>query len=322
MRRLCLFNSLKVLLDASLVTLGPALVVETVVDGGVRATGSGLDLSLDLSVVLLRGPSSAVLVPDPDGPSDNVGEARNADEEGELDTGRVGDGTLDGSDDGTTGNTHDKETGGSSSVSSETARAEHEDDGVHDRLETHDGDHANNTASAVQGTDEDDHEEGTGGAEGEEDGSSDNGEQGGTDESADGEGDETVREELGTSLVGKTGDVVCVEEEEGTDGDLSTDVEELGDETGDGSDLLVEGLVELVVGAALGVGKGLGLGLKSLLRDFGELGEEEGKSDHDTETGDGHVDELDRGKIVGVFTREEELGGDEGTREGRYTVPA
>lgn len=51
-----------------------------------------------------------------------------------------------------------------------------------------------------------------------------------------------------------------VVEEEGTDGDLSTDVEELSDETGNGSDLLPERLVEVGV-TALSVGKSLSLGL-------------------------------------------------------------
>lgn len=100
---------------------------------------------------------------------------------------------------------------------------------------------------------------------------------------------------------------------------MSTDVEELSDETGDGSDLLPERLVESRVDT-LSVGKSLGLGLKSLLRDLGKLGEEEGEGDDDTETGYGHVDKLNGGKILGVFTAEEELGSDEGTGERSDTV--
>jgi len=112
---------------------------------------------------------------------------------------------------------------------------------------------------------------------------------------------------------------VSVIEEEGSDGDLSTDVEELSDEAGDGSDLLPEGLVEVRVGT-LSVGKSLSLGLKGLLGDLGKLGEEEGESDHETETGNSHVDVLDSGEIVGVCSREEVLGGDQRSRERGDTV--
>jgi len=115
------------------------------------------------------------------------------------------------------------------------------------------------------------------------------------------------------------GDIFGVVEEEGTDSDLSTDVEELSDETSDGSNLLPEWLVEVGV-TALSVGKSLGLGLKSLLGNLGELGEEEGETDNETETGDSHVDVLDSGKIVGVGSREEVLGGDQRPRERGDTV--
>lgn len=64
------------------------------------------------------------------------------------------------------------------------------------------------------------------------------------------------------------GNLVGVEEEEGSNSDLSSDVEELSDETGDGSDLLPERLVESRVDT-LSVGKGLGLGLQSLLGNLG-----------------------------------------------------
>lgn len=76
-----------------------------------------LDLSLDLSGSLGGGPSSSVLVPDPDGPSEDVDEAWNDNEERDLDSATLGDGTLHRREDGSTGNTHNKETGSSSSVS-------------------------------------------------------------------------------------------------------------------------------------------------------------------------------------------------------------
>jgi hypothetical protein len=204
-------------------------------------------------------------------------------------------------------------------VVTETGGTEDEDDGVHDGLETHDGDQADDTANTVKRSDTDDHDEGTGGTEGEENRGGNDGKEGSSNESADGESDETVREELRSSRVRDTGDLVGVEEEERSDSDLSTDIEELSDESGNGSDLLPEWLVESRVDT-LSVGKSLGLGLKGLFGNLGELGEEEGEGDDDTETGDGHVDELDSGKIIGVFATEEELGGDQRTSEGCNTV--
>ena len=255
---------------------------------------------------------------------EDVGETGDTDEERCLGSSgivnlHVGNGSLDRGKDGTTSDTHDKETGGSSSVSSETGRTEDEDDGVHDRFETHDGDQADNTTGAVKGTNEDDHDESADGASSEKDGGGNKGKKSDTNESTDSEGDETVREEFSTLSVVDAGDDVRVEQEEGTNGNLSTDVEELSDETGDGSDLLPEWLVETRVDT-LSVGKSLSFGLESLLGNFGELGEEEGESDSDTETSDGHVDVLDSSEITRVFTAEEVLGGDQGTGERSNTV--
>jgi hypothetical protein len=204
-------------------------------------------------------------------------------------------------------------------VSTKTGGTEDEDDWVHDGLETHDGDQADDTSDTVKRSNEDDHEESTESTSGEEDGSRDDGKKSDTDESADGEGDETVRQELRSLRVLEEGDIVSVVEEEGTNGDLGTDVEELGDETSDGSDLLPERLVEARVGT-LSVGKSLSLGLESLLGNLGELGEEEGETDNETETGNSHVDVLDSGEIVGVCSREEILGGDQWSRERGDTV--
>jgi hypothetical protein len=219
-----------------------------------------LDLSLDLSGSLGGGPSSSVLIPDPHGPTEDVEETRDTDEEGDLDFTTFGDGTLHGREDGSTGNTHDKETGSSSSVSTKTGCTEDEDDWVHDGFETHDGNQADDTTDTRKRSDEDNHEESTKGAGGEEDGSRDDGKKSDTDESANGEGDETVRQELRSLRVLEEGDIVGVVEEESSDGNLSTDVEELSDETGNGSSLLPEGLVEVGV-TTLSVGKSLGLGL-------------------------------------------------------------
>ena len=219
-----------------------------------------LDLSLDLSGSLGGGPSSSVLVPDPHGPTEDVDETRNTDEERDLDSTTLRDGTLHRGEDGSTGDTHNKETGSSSSVSTKTGGTEDEDDWVHDGFETHDGDHADYTTDTRKRSDEDDHKEGTESAGSEEDGSRDDGKKSDTDESADGEGDETVRQELRSFRVLEEGDIVGVVEEESSDGNLSTDVEELSDETGKGSDLLPEGLVEVGI-TTLSVGKSLSLGL-------------------------------------------------------------
>jgi len=162
-------------------------------------------------------------------------------------------------------------------VVTETGGPEDEDDGVHDGFETHDSDQADDTANTGKRSDTDDHDERTGGTESEEDGGGNDGEEGSSDESADGESDETVREELRSSRVGDTGNLVGVEEEERSDSDLSTDVEELSDESGNGSDLLPEWLVESRV-ETLSVGKSLGLGLKSLFGNLWELGEEEARA--------------------------------------------
>jgi len=226
----------------------------------VSTASVDLDLSLDLSGSLGGGPSSSVLVPDPDGPSEDVDETWNDNEEGDLDSTTLGDGTLHRREDGSTGNTHNKETGSSSSVSAKTGGTEDEDDWVHDGFETHDGDQADDTSDTVERTDEDDHEESAERATGEENGSRDDREESSSDESTDGEGDETVRQELGSLLVRKEGNILGVVEEESSNGDLSSDVKELSNETGDGSNLLPEGLVETGVGA-LSVGKSLGFSL-------------------------------------------------------------
>lgn len=71
----------------------------------------------------------------------------------------------------------------------------------------------------------------------------------------------------------------------------------LGNETGDGSVLLVEGLVDLGVGT-LSLGQSLGLGLKSLLRNLGKLGESEEEGNNNTHTSDGEVDEACEGLVT------------------------
>lgn len=104
-------------------------------------------------------------------------------------------------------------------------------------------------------------------------------------------------------------------------GNLSTDIAKLGDETEDHVVLLVErALTDLV--SELVDGKVLNGGVvQHLLRDLRELGDEKQHSDGDTSTGDGQVDELHIDEVMGVLAGEEELGGDQGTDERCNTVP-
>jgi hypothetical protein len=57
--------------------------------------------------------------------------------------------------DGAAGNTHDEQSGTAPGVPTEPGRAEHEDDGVHDRLEAHDDDREDDGAHAGERADED-----------------------------------------------------------------------------------------------------------------------------------------------------------------------
>lgn len=294
-----------------------SLVGERDGGSGVSTTGGGLDLSLDLSLTA-NTPSSSVGVPNVDGPAGDVDEARDDDEEGDSGVEMVRDGSLHGREDGTTRDTHDDEGRGSSGVSTETGGGEDEDDRVHDRLEEHDDDGEVDTSLAVDATDHDGDDGAGNSVDPEEDGSGDDGEESGTDKSSDGKGDETVRQESRALAVGDTS-LLGQEEEEGTDGDLGTDVEELSDETRDGSVLLVEGLGSLGV-ESLGLGKSLSLSLQSLLGDLGKLGEGEEEGDEDTHTGDGHVDKLDASERGAVLIGEEVLGSDEGSSERGDTV--
>lgn len=150
--------------------------------------------------------------------------------------------------------------------------------------------------------------------DGKEERSRNEGEQGGTNESTDSEDDETVRKHLGSLGVGVTTVLVGVVEEEGSDGDLSSNIHELGDEGGEDSD--VGGLLGLDVARGSKDLGGLGTRRVELLR-LGKLGEEVGDSDDYSENGDSQVDVLN--VVVGVLDilTEEVLGGDQGTARGR-----
>lgn len=274
-------------------------------------TGGSLDLSLELPASDL--PLSAIGVPDPNGPEGDVDEAWDEEEERNSGAELVANGTLHGGEAGTTRNSHDKKTGGSSGVSTKTGGTEDEDDWVHDAHTVEDEHEADNRGEALDRADADEEDRAEDGVGEEEDRGRDEGEQGGTDESSDGEDNQSVTQELSTPLVLDTG-LLGSEEEVGTAGDLSTDIEELSDGTGDGSVLLPEGFVGLSVDT-LGEGESLSLGVKRLLTWFGQLGEEEGNGDDDTHESDGEVDPLDVCKGVRVLVGEEVLGGDQWSGE-------
>jgi len=125
-----LLDPLDILLDAGLVRLLLSSVVESNVGRWDSTAGSGLDLSLELPATDL--PLSAIGVPDPKGPEGDVDEAWDEEEERNSSVEPVTDGTLHGGETSTTRDTHDKETGGSSGVSTKTGGTENEDDWVHD----------------------------------------------------------------------------------------------------------------------------------------------------------------------------------------------
>lgn len=138
------------------------------------------------------------------------------------------------------------------------------------------------------------------------------------DETTDGEDDEGVGEERRGLGVGVSSVLDGVVDEESTDGDLGGDVEPLGGETENGSDLLVEGLGKLSLGGLAQVVGGL---LKVGLGNLREVDEVKGDDEEGCPGCDGEVDVLDVGEVVAVAGSEEELGGDEGTDERGETVP-
>jgi len=186
-----LLDPLDILLDAGLVRLLLSSVVESDVGRWDGTAGSGLDLSLELPATDL--PLSAIGVPDPKGPEGDVDEAWDEEEERNSSVEPVTDGTLHGGETSTTRDTHDKETGGSSGVSTKTGGTENEDDWVHDAHTVEDEHEADDRGEALDGSDQDEEDRAEDGVGEEEDWGRDEGEQGGTDESSDGEDDQGIR---------------------------------------------------------------------------------------------------------------------------------
>lgn len=189
-------------------------------------------------------------------------------------------------------------------MSTQSSSARHEDYWVHDRFEEHDEHRADDAGHAVQGGDEDDQHATDDRVEAEEQRSADDGEQSSAEESADSEQDQSVGEELRSLGVGEASVLVSIVDEECTDGDLGADVTELSDEAERRSSLPESSVDSLDI---TGGSEGLGFGLQGTFRNFGQRGEDESGSDCNTKKGDGEVDVLHGGQVVGVFTREEVL---------------
>ena len=248
-------------------------------------------------------------------------EADEGNDEGDASVGSIGNGTLDGGEDGTTGDTHDEDTGTATSVDTKVGSSHSEDSGVHGCHEEVDGHNTTNGSLAVTGADVGVKSDGGNGVDDHDEAGAQEGGKTSGDEAADGEGDQSVGEEVGSLSLCPAGLVDSVVDEEGTDGNLGADVAELSNETADHVVLLPDAALadltalEVVLGLDERV---VALGLLSNLR---KLGEDEQDSDGDTKASNSEVDELNVGKVVGVLAGEESLGSDEGTDEGSNTVP-
>jgi len=277
--------------------------------------GNNLVTSLDAE------DSETLLVPVESDVGKDDEESNEGNDEGDASVGGIGNGTLDGGEDGTTGNTHDEDTGTAAGVDTEVGSSHSEDSGVHGGHEEVDGHDGTDGSLAVTGADVGVKSNGGNGVDDHDEAGAQDGGKTSGDEAADGEGDQSVGEEVGSLSLGPASVVDSVVDEEGTDGNLGTNVAELSNETADHVVLLPDAaLADLTaLKVVLGLDKGVvALGLLSNLR---ELGEDEQDGNSDTEAGNTEVDELDVGKVVSVLAGEESLGSDEGTDERSNTVP-
>lgn len=83
----------------------------------------------------------------------------------------VGKGTLDGREDGTTRDTHNKKRGTTAGVAAKTGSGDDEDDGVEDRFEEHDEHEADHSGKTLDGSNADTEDGGNGGVNHEKEGS-------------------------------------------------------------------------------------------------------------------------------------------------------
>lgn len=126
-------------------------------------------------------------------------------------------------------------------------------------------------------------------------------------EATDGEGDERIRQHLGALGIGNTTVLMGVVDEQGSAGDLGTDIAELSDETEDHVVLLVERTRadDLTIGIDCELdSRVISDGAASLdaggFGDFGELGEEEQDTNCSSEACDSEVYILHCSQVLGV----------------------
>lgn len=284
--------------------------------------GTTLDTSSsDHLLALVAGDSEAFGLPVESDVSEDNDETDKGDNEGDAGVGGIGNGTLDRGEDGTTSDTHDEDTGTAAGVDTEVGSSHGEDGRVHRSHEEVDGHDSADGSLAVTGADVcvesdgadrvDDHDEA---------GREESGETSGN-ETTDGEGDQGVGEKVGSSRLRPTGIVDSVVDEEGTDGNLSTDIAELGDETADHVVLLPDTALTDLTTLNIMLRLDERVVALGLLSDLRKLSEDEDDGDSDTEAGNSEVNELHVGEVVRVLTGEESLGSDEGTDERSDTVP-
>lgn len=286
-------------------------------DGTTLNTGSGNDGIVGLDTE----DSEALTNPVETDVGEDNEETDKGDDEGDASVGSIGNSTLDGGEDGTTGNSHDEDTGTTASVDTKVGSSHGEDGGVHGGHEEVDGHDGTNGTLALAGADVSVKSDGGNGVKDHDEAGRQNSGETGGDEATDGEGDQSVGEEVGSLSLSPASVVDSVVDEESTDGNLGTDVAELGDETADHVGLLPD--ATLTNGAALKIVLGLDKGVVALglLSNLRELGEDEQDGNSNTETGNTEVDELNVGEVVSVLAGEESLGSNEGTNEGSNTVP-
>ena len=300
-------------LDSAVLVKGELLLDDSTANNGTTVDGSS-------RFDLWTHDPHAALHPGVDGEGEDNNESDKWNDVGNAGVGSVGNGTLDWWEDGTTGDTHDQDTGTTAGVLAEVGSTESEDGWVHWGLEEEKSDEDTDGSLTVTGNNVGVESNGEDGKDGEDERwLKDHGESGG-DETSDGEGDQSIREKVG-SLSGGVGSVLggVVDEERG-DSDLSTDVAELGDKTEDHVVLLVERLgwndTAVLVGK-LDVGGALEVGLG----DLRKLAQSEEDRNGDTSAGDTEVDVLNVGEVVLVLTGEEGVGSNERSDEGSNTVP-
>lgn len=286
-------------------------------NGTTLNTSSGDDLITSLDAE----DGEALLVPVESDVTKDDEESDERSNEGDADVGGIGNGTLDGREDGTTSDTHDKDTGTAAGVDTEVGSSHGEDSRIHWGHEEVDGHDGTDGTLALAGTDVGvKSNAGNGVEDHDEAGAQDGGKTSG-DEATDGEGDQSVGEEVGSLRLSPASVVDSVVDEESTNGNLGTNVAELSKETEEHVVLLPDAALTNLAALDIVLGLDERVVALSLLSNLGKLGEDEQDGNGNTEAGNSKVDELDVGKVVSVLAGEESLRSDEGTDEGSNTVP-